>query len=164
MNEKREKFMQKWHKELSKKLKKPEEDLLLEGLLCTDFGDTNVYIQHEDGSSSYYKSAFYVENETEYAIFTEHCDYHEFNKTWLEDIQEAPSVDIDREVRVKWIGDGNLYIECGEERLYLNKLQLKDLQRQVSSFISYYGEDFSPKQLLLLKNLTGKQNLHEEDE
>lgn len=164
MNQKRQYFMDKWVKELSKKLQKPEEDLLLEGLMADDFGDTNVFIEHEDGSSSFYMSSFYVENKTEYAVFTEHCDYHEFKKDWLNQIQEEKPVDLDKLVRIQWVGDGNAYIECDDTRIYMNKLQLKDLQRQLTRFINYYGEDFSPKQLHLLKNLTGKNNIHEDDE
>lgn len=164
INEKREYFVKKWVKELSKKLQKPEEDLLLEGLTANDFGSKNVYIEHEDGSHSFYKYAFYVENEEEYAIFTEHCDYQELRKDWLNDIQEEESVNIGRLTRIKWIGDGNAYIEADNERLYLNKLQLQSLKEELNWFISYYADDFSPKNLRMLQNLSGKDNFHDSEE
>lgn len=159
----REIFVKKWVKQLSKKLQKPEEDLLLEGLRVEDFKD-NVYIEYEDGSSSHYKYAFYIENDTEYAVFTEHCGYHEFNKDWLNNIEEYPDVNIGKLARIKWIGDGNAYVEIENERLYANKLQLKSLHKELGQFINYYSEDFAPSQLILLQNLTGIKNLHEDDE
>lgn len=164
INDNRQYFVKKYVKQLSKKLKKPEEDLLLEGLTADDFGSTNVYIEHEDGSHSFYKYAFYVENTEQYAIFTEHCDYHEFKKDWLNDIQEDKDVNVGRLTSIKWIGDGNAYIEVDDERLYLNKLQLTSLKNELSSFIHYYAEDFSPKALHLLQNLTGKDNFHDSEE
>lgn len=45
INDNRQYFVKKYVKQLSKKLKKPEEDLLLEGLTADDFGSTNVYIR-----------------------------------------------------------------------------------------------------------------------
>lgn len=162
LDDKREVFVRKWVKQLSKKLQKPEEDLLVEGLTIDDFGSTNVYIEHEDGSHTYYKYAFYIENEDEYAVFTEHNDYHEFKKIWLTDIQEDTGVDLERVASIKWIGDGNAYLEIEKQKIYLNKLQLKSLQQEITWFINYYGEDFSPKQLHLLQNLTGKENFHDQ--
>lgn len=158
LHDKRKYFMKKWVKELSKKIQKPEKDLLSAGLSADDFGGKNVFIEYEDGSSSFFKYAFYVENETEYAIFTEHCDYHEFNKDWLQQIQEEDSISVDKLTNIKWIGDGNAYVECEDKRLNLNKMELISLKRELDSFIRYYGEDFSPTQLKLFKNLTGNKH------
>lgn len=157
LSNEREIFIKKWIKELAIKLQKSEKDLLLEGIQMMDFKN-NVFIEHEDGSSCFYKYAFYVENEKEYAIFTEHCDYHEFKKEWLNRIEEGDSVNIEQLVRIKWIGDGNAYIEADKERLSLNKMQMKSLQKELNNFINYYSEDFSPDQLRLLKNLS--ENKH----
>ena len=151
-NQKRQRFINKWVNELSDKLRKPKDDLLSSGLMADDFGSYNVFIEHEDGSTSHYKSAFFVENEKEYAIFTEHCDYHEFNKEWLNNIEEEETFYVEKLVRIKWAGGGVAYIECDNERLYLNKLQLKSLEKELSGFIRYYDKDFSPRELRLFKN------------
>ena len=91
-NQKRQRFIKKWVNELSDKLKKPKDDLLSDGLMADDFGSHNVFIEYEDGSSSHFKNAFFVENDKEYGIFTEHCDYHEFNKEWLNKIEEEATL------------------------------------------------------------------------
>ena len=158
LNDKRQSFMKKWLKELSKKIQKPEEDLLIEGLGATDFGGKNVFIEYEDGSSSFFKYAFYVENDKEYAVFTEHCDYHEFNKDWLQQIQEEDSVNVGKLTDIKWIGDGNVHLMSDKEKMSLNKMELISLQKELNNFINYYGEDFSPSQLKLFKNLTGNKH------
>lgn len=147
-------LVKKWCKELSVKLKKPEEDLLREGLIDFDFGSKNVFVEYEDGSSSLYKNAFYVENEKEYAVFTEHCNYHEFKKEMLQQIQEEDEVTIDKIISVNWIGEGNAYVECSNQKIQLNKIELVSLRRELNNFINYYGEDFSPTQLKLFKNLS----------
>lgn len=156
----REIFVTKWVKQLSEKLKKSEEDLLVEGLRVEDFGGKNIYLEYEDHSYSFYKYAFYVENEEEYAIFTEHCGYQEHKKDWINDIQETEAVYVDKVADIKWLGEGKTSLEINNEKLYLNKLELKSLHQQLSWFIHYYGEDFSPKQLHLLQNLTGTKNTH----
>lgn len=147
-------FVKKWIKELSIKLRRPQEDLLSEGLMAFDFGAKNVFVEYEDGSSSFYKHSFYIENEKEYAVFTEHCDYHEFKKECLQQIQEEDEVTVDKITNINWIGDGNAYVECYNQKLQLNKMELVSLRRELNNFINYYGEDFSPAQLKLFKNLS----------
>lgn len=83
----REKFVEKYLEQLSAKTLRNKESLLIEGLFCTDF-KSRVSILHEDGSTCHYKYAFFVEDEAYYAVFTEHCGYHEFKKEWLEKIEE----------------------------------------------------------------------------
>ena len=157
-NQKRQRFIKKWVNELSDKLKKPKDDLLSDGLMADDFGSHNVFIEYEDGSSSHFKNAFFVENDKEYGIFTEHCDYHEFNKEWLNKIEEEATFYIDKLVKVKWAGGGVAYIECDNERLYLNKLQLKSLEQELSGFIRYYDKDFSHRELRMFRNSSDEEN------
>lgn len=157
-SQKRQRFIKKWVKELSDKLSKPTDDLLSDGLMADDFGSHNVFIEYEDGSSSHFKNAFFVENDKEYGIFTEHCDYHEFNKEWLNKIEEEATFYIDKLVKVKWAGGGVAYIECDNERLYLNKLQLKSLEQELGGFIRYYDKDFSHRELRMFRNSSDEEN------
>ncbi len=85
----RQRMIQKYVNELSEKLNKPKEILMSHGLSITDF-KSSVSITYEDGSTSFFKHAFFVQNEDCFAVFTEHCSYHEFKKVWLELIVEDP--------------------------------------------------------------------------
>jgi hypothetical protein len=84
----KELFIKKYSKELAEKTKRTEQEILQDGLLFTDFKG-NVSIIHEDGSTANYRYAFFIKTKDTYAVFTEHCGYHEFKKEWLEKIKET---------------------------------------------------------------------------
>lgn len=84
---KRQKFIQKWNKELIQKLSKNHQEFKIFELKSDNF-KKNVAIEFEDGSIANYRYAFFVENKDEYAIFTEHCGYYEFQKNEIKEIQE----------------------------------------------------------------------------
>lgn len=79
-------FVEKYVKELSQKTGKSQQELLAHGLSAYDLKDI-VSVVYEDGSNSNYRYAFFIENKENYAVFTEHCGYHEFKKIWLEKIE-----------------------------------------------------------------------------
>jgi hypothetical protein len=56
-----------------------------ESLQCTDFPDHTVNIIHEDGSRFELKNAFFIEDDTEVMVFTEHVGYYLFYKDELAD-------------------------------------------------------------------------------
>lgn len=47
-------------------------------------------------------------------------------------------------MRVKWVGDGSLYVECNrtDERLYITKAELLSLIELAHDFVIAYNEDF----------------------
>lgn len=75
-----------WQFALSKSLGRSAEDILENNLLATDFPDSVVHIEFEDGTDLTFRRAFYVGEAPadgaihRIAVFTEHCGYHEF---WL---------------------------------------------------------------------------------
>jgi hypothetical protein len=81
-------MLENWRTALSKHLGRSEDAILENSLLATDFSDSSVHIQFEDGSNLIFKRAFYLgggEAPTDgsylshrVAVFTEHCGYHEF--------------------------------------------------------------------------------------
>jgi hypothetical protein len=73
-------FIQRWAHELSDHLKRPEKQLVAEGLTADDFSGS-VSLDFEDGSRLHFRYAFAVRSlvDAEYvAVFTEHTGYHEF--------------------------------------------------------------------------------------
>jgi hypothetical protein len=69
-----------WAGELSERLGRPKEDLLVSGLCANDFSPTRcVEIRFADGSLARFKFAFAIVSEAKnhVAIFTEHCGYFE---------------------------------------------------------------------------------------
>ena len=59
---------------------------LAQGMLTEEF-NYSVFIRWEDGSVVHFQNAFFVENKQrkEIVVFTEHCGYHLFRTTGLED-------------------------------------------------------------------------------
>jgi hypothetical protein len=78
-------YVEQFIEELAIKTGRTQEDLLMRGLLATDFkGD--VIVKLEDSSEMKFNYAFYVENSDLVAIFTEHYGYHAFFKDEILDI------------------------------------------------------------------------------
>lgn len=80
----RKEMVAKFVKELAQKTTRSTEDLLGTGLYATDFPHQEVKVDFEDGSSMNLRYAFFVENDEQYAIFTEHCGYYVFYKDQVE--------------------------------------------------------------------------------
>lgn len=69
----------KFLKELSLKLNRSEEELLLIGLICTDFTN-KVSFSLDDGTKMELPRAFSVERDEEIGVFTEHYSYFVIDK------------------------------------------------------------------------------------
>ena len=76
-----------WKLPLSQYTGRPEDDILEEGLLASDFSDSSVHIVFEDGSDLTFRHAFYLGDVDKrradgtvcrIAVFSEHVGYHEF--------------------------------------------------------------------------------------
>lgn len=150
INEKktREKLVKKYVVQLSKKVGRTQEELLSIGLLCTDF-NSDLFLEYEDGSTSNYHNAFYVENEQYYCVFTEHCSYHEYPKEWLNSIEQyndSSRQEKEKLARVKWAGTHTPYVslERTDERIYPTKRELVAMRDELDEFIKYYHESFQP--------------------
>lgn len=54
-----------------------------------------------------------------------------------------------RHVNVKWAGPNTLFIRMmkDDRRLYLSKRELVALMHEIESFVHYYREDFTEKQI-----------------
>lgn len=77
-------ILENWKGKLSERLGRPEDVIFEHNLLDSDFSDSGVHIQFEDGSDLTFRRAFYL-GETpadgathRVVVFSEHCGYHEF--------------------------------------------------------------------------------------
>jgi hypothetical protein len=80
----RKEMVERWLPQLVAKLGRPAEELLGDGLTCSDFPSAGVRIDFADGSFVQFQYAFSVQHMDQgdlgprVAVFTEHCGYHEF--------------------------------------------------------------------------------------
>ena len=126
-------FVKKWIKELVKKIKRDK--LLDSGLMCTDFGAYDVFVEYEDGSSVFYRNAFIVKNKKETAIFTEHNGYCELKNEYINHIEEQNSND-DSNFSIKLKKSGKVQIKYlkNNKKITLNKDELSKLQSELNIF------------------------------
>lgn len=101
-----------WQTALSKRLGRPAEVIVENGLLATDFSGAGVHISFEDGTDLTFRRAFYL-GETpsdgaihRVAVFTEHCGYHEFrigpdDRIEVNSPKIAPSQDLQWEKEIR---------------------------------------------------------------
>jgi hypothetical protein len=79
-SEHRTAFVERWARELSLHLRRPEKQLVEEGLTANDFSGS-VSLDFEDGSHLHFRYAFAVRSTVDpecVAVFTEHTGYHQF--------------------------------------------------------------------------------------
>ena len=74
-------LVKKYTKELSKKVGRSEEDLIQDGLLCTDFKYI-VELKGDDLNLEFH-NALCVTSGSVCAVFTEHCGYYGFDRNCL---------------------------------------------------------------------------------
>jgi len=48
------------------------------------------------------------------------------------------------EFRIKWAAPNVPYIEFGDNRIYLRKVDIKAIRQELNDFMTYYKEDFTP--------------------
>ncbi|HHG3339866.1 hypothetical protein [Vibrio parahaemolyticus] len=78
-----------WAELLSFKLERSAEEIIEKGLLVNDFDNDFIELFFEDGSSCKFMCAFAIENpeQSQVAVFTEHCGYHVFFSLSVEVIE-----------------------------------------------------------------------------
>lgn len=72
---------------LAKQVGRSWDDLVTNGLINADFpNNQDVEIKLPDGSSAYFKHAFYVinPNQSQVAVFTEHSGHHVYSTVGIE--------------------------------------------------------------------------------
>jgi len=87
LHEYRKSIVEQFIKELVYKTKRTADELVTNGLLFTDFKYKVSFIL-DDGSKMSIKRAFYVRNEQEICVFTEHYGYIIFEVDNLVEIEE----------------------------------------------------------------------------
>lgn len=80
-------ILNQWIRQLAQQIGRPEDAILQEGLLASDFPNSSVHIKFEDGSDLTFRCAFYLgdvgkcivdESNCRVAVFSEHVGYFEF--------------------------------------------------------------------------------------